>query len=81
MRPRSGSIRSASPPGQSPTVKWPVLSLGATPKIDLERWVLSIDGAVREPYVLDWHGLMDAPQTDWTGDIHSRTRWSKFGTN
>jgi DMSO/TMAO reductase YedYZ molybdopterin-dependent catalytic subunit len=66
------------PPGQSPTVKWPVLSLGATPKIDLERWVLSVDGAVREPYVLDWQAFLEAPQIEWTGDIHCVTRWSKF---
>ena len=37
------------PPGQSPTVKWPVLSLGPTPGIPIERWELSIHGAVQEP--------------------------------
>jgi DMSO/TMAO reductase YedYZ molybdopterin-dependent catalytic subunit len=36
------------PPGQSPTVKWPVLSVGATPRVDRDRWILSIDGAVEE---------------------------------
>jgi DMSO/TMAO reductase YedYZ molybdopterin-dependent catalytic subunit len=67
------------PPGQSPTVKWPVLSLGPTPRVDVERWLLSVDGAVEDPYVLGWAGLMAAPQVDWTGDIHCVTRWSKFG--
>jgi DMSO/TMAO reductase YedYZ molybdopterin-dependent catalytic subunit len=66
------------PPGQSPTVKWPVLSLGATPRIDRASWLLSIDGAVREPYVLDWPRFSALPQTDWGGDIHCVTRWSKF---
>jgi DMSO/TMAO reductase YedYZ molybdopterin-dependent catalytic subunit len=66
------------PPGQSPTVKWPVLSLGATPRIDRERWLLSIDGAVQKPLMLDWPGLLDTPATEWTGDIHCVTRWSKF---
>jgi hypothetical protein len=41
--------------------------------------LLSVDGAVEEPYVLDWATLIDGPQTDWTGDIHCVTRWSKFG--
>ena len=69
------------PPGQSPTVKWPVLTVGSAPRIERDAWLLSIDGAVEQPYVLDWQGLLAAPQTDWTGDIHCVTRWSKFGMN
>jgi DMSO/TMAO reductase YedYZ molybdopterin-dependent catalytic subunit len=67
------------PPGQSPTVKWPVLSVGATPRVSTKEWLLSVDGAVDAPYVLDWDALMSAPATDWSGDIHCVTRWSKFG--
>jgi DMSO/TMAO reductase YedYZ molybdopterin-dependent catalytic subunit len=67
------------PPGQSPTLKWPVLSVGATPRVDRAQWILSIDGAVQEPFVLGWDHLLAEPQTDWTGDIHCVTRWSKFG--
>jgi DMSO/TMAO reductase YedYZ molybdopterin-dependent catalytic subunit len=67
------------PPGQSPTLKWPVLSAGATPRVDRTQWILSIDGAVDEPYVLAWEKFLAEPQTDWTGDIHCVTRWSKFG--
>jgi DMSO/TMAO reductase YedYZ molybdopterin-dependent catalytic subunit len=67
------------PPGQSPTVKWPVLSIEETPEIDLDRWTLTIDGAVAEPYTLDWSELMAQPHTDWSGDVHCVTRWSKFG--
>jgi DMSO/TMAO reductase YedYZ molybdopterin-dependent catalytic subunit len=69
------------PPGQSPTVKWPVLSLGATPHIDTDQWMLSIDGAVEEPLVLSWARFQKLAQTDWTGDIHCVTRWSKFNMN
>ncbi|MGH2873590.1 MAG: sulfite oxidase-like oxidoreductase [Solirubrobacteraceae bacterium] len=67
------------PPGQSPTVKWPILSLGATPHVSTDQWILSIDGAVREPYVLDWQAFTAAATADWEGDIHCVTRWSKFG--
>lgn len=67
------------PPGQSPTLKWPVLSVGATPEIPRETWLLSIDGAVAQPYVFDWDELQSAAQTDFSGAIHCVTRWSKFG--
>jgi DMSO/TMAO reductase YedYZ molybdopterin-dependent catalytic subunit len=66
------------PPGQSPTVKWPVLTIGGQPTVAREQWKLSIEGAVERPYVLDWQGLQEAPQTSWEGDIHCVTRWSKF---
>jgi DMSO/TMAO reductase YedYZ molybdopterin-dependent catalytic subunit len=66
------------PPGQSPTVKWPVLQVGPVPTVDRERWLLSVDGVVEEPYVLDWRALLELPQIEWTGDIHCVTRWSKF---
>ncbi len=69
------------PPGQSPTVKWPVLSVEATPQISTDRWLLSIDGAVEEPYVLHWDELVGGAQTEWSGDIHCVTRWSKFNMN
>jgi DMSO/TMAO reductase YedYZ molybdopterin-dependent catalytic subunit len=29
--------------------------------------------------VLDWDQFQAEPQTDWTGDMHCVTRWSKFG--
>ncbi|MHB1572268.1 MAG: sulfite oxidase-like oxidoreductase [Solirubrobacteraceae bacterium] len=68
------------PPGQSPTVKWPVLSLGATPRVSTDQWLLSIDGAVRGPYVLDWEAFQSIAQAAWEGDIHCVTRWSRFDT-
>jgi DMSO/TMAO reductase YedYZ molybdopterin-dependent catalytic subunit len=67
------------PPGQSPTVKWPVLSIEATPEPAPERWTLAIDGAVAEPFTIGWSELLGEPQTEWTGDIHCVTRWSRFG--
>jgi DMSO/TMAO reductase YedYZ molybdopterin-dependent catalytic subunit len=67
------------PPGQSPTVKWPVLSIGATPHVSTDSWQLSLDGAVESPFALGWEQLQAEPQVDWSGDIHCVTRWSKFG--
>lgn len=67
------------PPGQSPTLKWPVLSIEEVPEIPTAQWTLTVDGAVEEPIVIDWDTLMAAPQVEWSGDIHCVTRWSKFG--
>src|ERR1700739_1450834 len=67
------------PPGQSPTVKWPVLTIGAEPTVARDQGVLSIDGAFARPYGLDWRGLLAAPQTDGQGDVPCVARWSKFG--
>src|SRR5579875_2388464 len=67
------------PPGQSPTVKWPVLSIEETPRRAPADWTLTVDGAVREPFTLDWAGVRAEPWVDWEGDIHCVTRWSKFG--
>lgn len=66
------------PPGQSPTVKWPVLSLGESPYIPMEHWTLTVDGRVEEPFTLDWDAFLAEPQQRWHGDIHCVTRWSKF---
>jgi DMSO/TMAO reductase YedYZ molybdopterin-dependent catalytic subunit len=66
------------PPGQSPTVKWPVLTVGPEPEVDLERWSLSFYGEVDEPYALRWDELLALPQVEQVSDLHCVTRWSKF---
>jgi DMSO/TMAO reductase YedYZ molybdopterin-dependent catalytic subunit len=66
------------PPGQSPTVKWPVLTVGPDPEVERAGFVLSVDGAVERPFALDWEQLMALEPVDWTGDLHCVTRWSKF---
>ena len=59
-RARSGSIPSACRPASRPTVKWPVLTVGETPRVSTDQWLLSVDGAVEEPYVLDWDAVHTA---------------------
>jgi DMSO/TMAO reductase YedYZ molybdopterin-dependent catalytic subunit len=66
------------PPGQSPTVKWPVLTAGPTPAVDLARWSLALYGEVEEPYALRWDELQALPQVEQVSDLHCVTRWSKF---
>ncbi len=66
------------PKGQTITAKWPVLDLGYHPEIGLDRWRLTIDGAVENPIVLKWADFMALPQTKDTSDFHCVTTWSKM---
>jgi DMSO/TMAO reductase YedYZ molybdopterin-dependent catalytic subunit len=66
------------PPGQSPTVKWPVLTAGPTPRIALDSWSLAFYGEVEAPFALRWDELMALPQVEQSSDLHCVTRWSKF---
>jgi DMSO/TMAO reductase YedYZ molybdopterin-dependent catalytic subunit len=66
------------PPGQSPTVKWPVLTTGPTPEVDLATWSLALYGEVDEPYAVRWDELQAMEQVDQVSDLHCVTRWSRF---
>jgi DMSO/TMAO reductase YedYZ molybdopterin-dependent catalytic subunit len=68
------------PPGQYLTERFPVLTVGRNPKVDLEAWSLTVWGEVEEPFALRWEELMALPQTTVTCDIHCVTRWSKLDT-
>jgi len=67
------------PPGQTETIQWPVLTYGPTPKIDLKKWSLTIDGAVNTPITLNWEEFNKLTKTQLATDIHCVTRWSKLG--
>lgn len=68
------------PPGQYLTEKWPVLHAGSVPKIDLEKWDLSVTGEVERDLTLTWEQLLELPSREVTVDIHCVTRWSRFDT-
>lgn len=66
------------PPGQRLVTSWPVLDLGARPKIDLKLWRLIVDGLVENPLTLDWDGFNRLPQGESRSDIHCVTSWSRY---
>lgn len=70
--------RDRLPPGQREVKTWPVLDLGAQPKIDLKLWRLVVDGLVENPVSLDWDAFNALPQSDLTSDIHCVTAWSRY---
>ncbi|NKB20869.1 MAG: molybdopterin-dependent oxidoreductase [Alphaproteobacteria bacterium] len=70
--------RDRLPPGQRIVKDWPVLDLGVTPKLDLEKWRLRIDGEVENRAIWNWNDFLDQPQLEITSDIHCVTGWSRY---
>ena len=69
------------PPGQSLTVKFPILHYGSVPYIDLAAWQFKIWGEVEDEICFTWEEFSQLPQTELELDIHCVTRWSKFDTH
>jgi len=66
------------PPGQSLTLKWPVLHSGHVPVFDPATWDFKISGEVEEPVRLMWEEFRALPQTEVVSDFHCVTRWSRL---
>lgn len=73
-QPRTGEDR--VPPGQYVTEKWPVLTYGATPQVDLDRWELRLSGLVAREVGLSWKDFQALPRVRITADFHCVTRFS-----
>jgi DMSO/TMAO reductase YedYZ molybdopterin-dependent catalytic subunit len=71
---------STVPPGQTVTQGFPVLHVGDVPTIDPLTWRLRFFGLVENPFELSYEELKALPATEWHGDIHCVTRWSKLAT-
>lgn len=66
------------PPGQSLTLKWPVLHEGSIPQFDPQTWDFRVSGLVEEPLRLSWREFSNLPQNEVLADMHCVTRWSRF---
>jgi DMSO/TMAO reductase YedYZ molybdopterin-dependent catalytic subunit len=66
------------PPGQSLTLKWPVLHYGSVPRFDPPTWDFRVYGLVETPLQLSWEEFNRLPKTEHTSDFHCVTRWSRF---
>ncbi len=66
------------PPGQSLTLKWPVLHYGSIPRFDPRTWDFRIGGLVEKPVRLSWEEFNRLPQKEVVADMHCVTRWSRF---
>jgi len=77
--------RESLPPGQKPIkhlLRWgkdhPTIG-GPVPKIDLSKWVLTIDGEVKKPAKLSWSDLQKLQTVESVSDFHCVEGWSVLG--
>jgi DMSO/TMAO reductase YedYZ molybdopterin-dependent catalytic subunit len=68
------------PPGQSLTLKFPVLHYGPVPHFNPATWDFRVWGDVEEEKSWTWDQFNQLPRTKIQMDIHCVTRWSKFDT-
>jgi len=66
------------PPGQSLTIKWPVLHYGSVPQFDAAKWDFKISGLVETPLRLTWEEFRALPQSREVADFHCVTTWSRL---
>ena len=70
--------RADAPPGQFVTEKFPVLTFGPTPRIDLSTWRFRVFGLVEEEITLDWEQFNALGQVTLDAEFHCVTQWSKL---
>ena len=66
------------PPGQSLTLKWPVLHAGAVPVFDPKSWDFRAGGLVETRLDLSYDAFIALPKKQVVSDFHCVTRWSRF---
>jgi DMSO/TMAO reductase YedYZ molybdopterin-dependent catalytic subunit len=77
---REREMRAAGrlPPGQSLTLKWPVLHYGSVPRFDPATWDFRVSGLVEAPGRFTWDDFNRLPRSEVLADFHCVTRWSRF---
>ncbi len=68
------------PPGQSLTLKFPVLHYGPVPSFNAATWDFRVWGEVEEEKQWNWDEFNKLRRSKIKKDIHCVTRWSKFDT-
>jgi len=81
----SNNEKKALPPGQRAIkriLRWGVDHPGIVsenPKVDLEKWVLTVDGEVEKPLRLSWDDFLKLPKVESVSDFHCVEGWSVLG--
>ena len=79
-RPRAAELDPRLPPGQYDTGNsWPVLTAEARPRLSSSDWTFTVDGLVEQLMTWTWEQLHPSPPSEYHGDIHCVTTWSKLG--
>jgi len=66
------------PAGQYLTDKFPVLTFGSTPKVDMSTWQFKVFGLVEEELTWSWDEFKAISSTAQTSDFHCVTQWSQL---
>ena len=66
------------PAGQYLTDKFPVLTFGSTPKINMSTWQFKVFGLVEEELTWSWDEFKAISSTVQTSDFHCVTQWSQL---
>ena len=66
------------PPGQFVTNKFPVLTYGTEPKIDIKTWRMRVFGLVDREVTLEWSQFAALPWQKVEADFHCVTQWSSL---
>jgi DMSO/TMAO reductase YedYZ molybdopterin-dependent catalytic subunit len=68
------------PPGQYLVGedRWPILTYGPTPMVDLSTWDFSVTGLVENPLRLTWEEWNELSRVEVKADMHCVTSWSKL---
>ena len=66
------------PPGQFLTTKFPVLTYGPEPKIDIGTWEIRVFGQVEREITLNWEQFSRLTWTTTVADFHCVTQWSQL---
>ncbi len=70
------------PPGQHDIGQdFPVLTAEVTPQLDPGSWTMTVDGLVANEHTWTWDEMHLLAQSEYRGDIHCVTSWSKFDTS
>ncbi|WP_188943781.1 sulfite oxidase-like oxidoreductase [Nakamurella endophytica] len=70
------------PPGQYDVgTDFPVLTAEVTPRVRTETWTMTVDGLVERPSTWSWDEIHALPASEYRGDIHCVTTWSKLDTS
>jgi DMSO/TMAO reductase YedYZ molybdopterin-dependent catalytic subunit len=70
-----------TPPGQTLTDKFPVLSYGPAPRFDPAKWDFRVFGEVEEELRFTYAQFRALPQSSLTADFHCVTTWSRLDNN
>lgn len=69
---------SDGPPGQFITDKFPILTFGEPPEIELSDWKFEVTGEIKQKFSLNWSGFLALPQVTVNAEFHCVTQWSKL---